>query len=157
MALGRVLPVRFKTPEGLTHLDGEPTAAEGLIGYTHVRGIRVTTKGPCRVAGKSGTTYYSATPLAAAPLLLETVTACVAKGSGPCSRTPLASRLGRRRARCRYLQLNEPSASVLRGYASTLEAKGFAVTSSSDSAAADIEQLTKGDAPGAGQAGVSSR
>jgi uncharacterized protein YlxW (UPF0749 family) len=43
-----------------------------------------------------------------------------------------------------YLQLTEPSASALRGYASTLEAKGFAVTRSSDSAAADIEQLTKG-------------
>lgn len=82
LVLGRIVPVHFKTPEGLSHLDGERTAAEGLIGYTHVRGIRITTKGSCRVAGASGTTYHLATPRDAAGLLLETVTACVSKGSG---------------------------------------------------------------------------
>ena len=82
VVLGRVVPVTFRSPDGLSHLDGERTAAEGLIGYTHVAGIRITTKGACHVAGDAGTTYAVATPAASSGLLLETATACVADRSG---------------------------------------------------------------------------
>ena len=82
IAIGQVTPVSFKTPEGLTHLDGETTYAQALVGYTHVTGIRIATAGPCRVAGVEGTTYQVKTPGASASLLLETATACVANGSG---------------------------------------------------------------------------
>lgn len=82
VALGRVEPVTFRTADGLTHLDGERTAAEGLVGFTHITGIRITTHGSCSVAGTAGTTYVLATPRSAAGLLLETVVACVANRSG---------------------------------------------------------------------------
>ena len=82
LVIGHIVPVTFKTPDGLTHLDGERSAAESLIGYTRVRGIRIATGGSCRVAGRSGTTYHLKTPRNAASLLVETATACVANGSG---------------------------------------------------------------------------
>ena len=82
VALGQVTSLSFKTPDGLTHLNGETTYAQALIGYTHVAGIRITTAGPCRVAGVEGTTYQVKSPSADAPLLVETATACVADGSG---------------------------------------------------------------------------
>ncbi len=80
--LGQVIAVSFQTPEGLTHLDGEYSAAESLVGYTHVTGERITTSGSCRVAGESGTVYHLESPSAAASLLVETATGCVAQGSG---------------------------------------------------------------------------
>ena len=214
LVLGHVLRVSFKTPAGLTHLDGERTAAEGLIGYTHVRGIRITTKtkGSCRVAGKSGTTYHLVTSRAAASLLVETATACVAERSGALLsyttgvpsgsaaaaahvrgatstfkieaiggvgpiRAPKASATtttsapgpageakglpsgfpsevpappgtlmsGSKLSPTKwYLQLTEPSASAFGDYTSALRAKGFAVASTSKTAAGDLEQLTKG-------------
>lgn len=82
LALGQVIHEAFKTPEGYTHLDGERSAAQGLIGYTHVRGIRIRAKGSCKVAGTAGTVYRLETPTASAHLLLETVSACIAKQSG---------------------------------------------------------------------------
>jgi hypothetical protein len=82
VAIGQVTPVTLKTPEGLTHLDGETTYAKALIGYTHVTGIRITTGGHCSVAGVRGTTYDVKSPGADATLLVETATACVADGSG---------------------------------------------------------------------------
>ncbi len=82
VAIGRVVPVTFRTPEGLTHLDGETTYAQALIGYTHVTGIRIATAGPCRVAGVEGTRYQIKSPSADASLLVETATACIASGSG---------------------------------------------------------------------------
>ena len=63
-------------------LDGEATYAQALIGYTHVTGIRITTAGPCTVAGIQGTTYKVKSPGADASLLVETATACVANGTG---------------------------------------------------------------------------
>lgn len=213
LVLGRVVPVDFKTPEGMSHLDGERTAAEGLIGYTHVRGIRITTKGSCRVAGASGTSYHLATPRDAAGLLLETVSACVAKGSGallsytagvpsgsaasavhvrgatttftvsaiggvgaitapkasPATTVPplpvttgnakglpagfpstvptpsgtvlSSTRIGPAKW---YLELTEKNAGALGDYTGVLKAKGFTVTSSSNTAAGDVEQLQHG-------------
>jgi len=82
VALGQVASVTFKTPDGLTHLNGERTYAQALIGYTHVAGIRITTGGACNVAGVAGTTYQVKSPSADASLLVETATACVADGSG---------------------------------------------------------------------------
>lgn len=82
LAIGQVISVSFKTPEGLTHLDGETTYAEALIGYTHVAGIQIKTSGQCSVAGEAGTTYHVQSPSAAASLLVETATACVANGTG---------------------------------------------------------------------------
>lgn len=213
VVLGRVEPVHFSTAEGLTHLDGERTFAQALVGYTHVRGIRIATKGRCQVAGRSGTVYALATPRDAAGLILETASACVATGSGallsytsgvpsgsaaaavnlrgatstfrveavggvgpisapkapPATTVPsVPSTTGRptglpagfptevpappgtllSSARIGpskwYLQLTEKRASALEHYASELEARGFAVTSSSNSSAADLEQLAKG-------------
>lgn len=82
VAIGQVTPVTFKSPDGLTHLNGEATYAQALIGYTHVTGIRVAAAGPCNVAGVDGTTYHVKSPAADASLLVETATACVANGSG---------------------------------------------------------------------------
>ncbi len=82
VAVGQVLPTTFKPPDGLTHLNGETDYAQALIGYTHVTGIRITTAGPCSVAGVRGTTYQVKSPGADASLLVETATACVADGSG---------------------------------------------------------------------------
>lgn len=82
VAIGQVTPVTLKTPEGLTHLDGESTYAQALIGYTHVTGIHIGTAGPCVVAGAKGTTYQVRSPGADASLLVETATACIAEGSG---------------------------------------------------------------------------
>jgi len=82
VAIGQVLPTTFKTSDGLTHLNGETTYAQALMGYTHVTGIRITTAGPCSVAGVQGTTYQVKSPGADAALLVETATACVADGSG---------------------------------------------------------------------------
>lgn len=52
----------FKTPEGLSHLDGEPTYAQALIGCTHVTGMTVSTAGSCDVAGQAGTTSHGTRP-----------------------------------------------------------------------------------------------
>ena len=82
ITLGQVIAVSFATPEGLTHLDGEYSAAESLVGYTHVTGESITTRGSCRVAGESGTVYHLQSPGNAASLLVETATGCVARGSG---------------------------------------------------------------------------
>ena len=82
VALGQVASATFKTPDGLTHLNGEKTYAQALIGYTHVAGIRITTGGACNVAGVAGTTYQVKSPSADASLLVETATACVANGTG---------------------------------------------------------------------------
>ena len=82
VTLGQVIPVSFATPKGLTHLDGEYSAAESLVGYTHVTGETITTQGSCRVAGESGTVYHLQSPSNAASLLVETATGCVAQGSG---------------------------------------------------------------------------
>jgi len=82
VAIGQVTAVTFKTRDGLTHLDGEPTYAQALIGYTHVTGIRITTGGHCSVAGVPGTIFQVKSPSADASLLVETATACVADGSG---------------------------------------------------------------------------
>jgi len=82
VTLGQVITVSFATPEGLTHLDGEYSAAQGLVGYTHVLGERISTAGSCRVAGENGTVYHLRSPSDAASLLVETATACVAQGSG---------------------------------------------------------------------------
>ena len=212
LVLGQVIPVHFTTPEGLGHLDGERTAAEGLIGFTHVLGIRITTAGSCGVAGRSGTLYHLATPRDAAGLLLETATACVAKGSGallsytagvpsgsaaaavhvqgatgtfrvvaiggvgvvraptapPTTTTPRipataspgrlpagfpssvpappgtvlsSARIGPSKW---YLELTEPSANAIRDYVAALRATGFALTSSSSTAAGDVDQLRRG-------------
>lgn len=82
VTLGQVITVSFATPEGLTHLDGEYTAAESLIGYTHVLGEKISPGGSCQVAGEAGLVYRLRSPSAASALLVETATACVAKGSG---------------------------------------------------------------------------
>lgn len=82
LAVGQVIPVTFKSPDGLTHLNGEVSYAQALIGYTHVTGIRIVTAGSCNVAGVHGTTYEVRSPGADASLLVETATACVADGSG---------------------------------------------------------------------------
>ena len=82
VTLGQVISVSLATPEGLTHLDGEYSAAESLVGYTHVSGETITTRGACRVAGESGTVYHLQSPSNAASLLVETATGCVAQGSG---------------------------------------------------------------------------
>lgn len=82
LALGHVIPVTFKTPEGRRHLDGEYSAAQGLIGYTHVAGMRISNKGSCKVAGLAGARYFLQTPRVDRKLLVETVSACIAKRSG---------------------------------------------------------------------------
>ncbi len=82
LALGYVNPVTFKTPKGLTHLNGEYTAAQSLVGYTHVTGMRISTRGACKVAGVQGTHYELLSPRADRKLLVETVSACIAKRSG---------------------------------------------------------------------------
>lgn len=82
VAIGQVMSVKFKTPDGLTHLNGETTYAQALIGYTHVTGIRIATGGPCSVAGLQGTSYQVKSPSADTPLLVETATACVANSTG---------------------------------------------------------------------------
>ena len=82
VTLGQVMAVSFQTPEGLTHLDGEYSAAESLVGYIRVTGERITASGSCRVAGESGKVYHLESPSQAASLLVETATACVAQGSG---------------------------------------------------------------------------
>ena len=82
LALGHVNPVTFKTPEGLTHLDGEYTAARGLVGYTNVTGMRISNAGSCKVAGVAGTRYFLKTPRVDSRLLVETASACIAKRSG---------------------------------------------------------------------------
>ncbi len=45
VTLGQVIQVSFATPEGLTHLDGEYSSAQSLVGYTHVTGETITTAG----------------------------------------------------------------------------------------------------------------
>ncbi len=82
VALGQVASATFKTPDGLTHLNGEKTYAQALVGYTHVTGIRITTGGTCSAAGVAGTTYQVKSPSADSSLLVETASACVADGSG---------------------------------------------------------------------------
>jgi hypothetical protein len=82
VTLGQVIQVSFATPEGLTNLDGEYSAAQSLVGYTHVTGETITTAGSCRVAGEAGTIYHLRSPGDATALLVETATACVAQGSG---------------------------------------------------------------------------
>ena len=103
LALGHVIPVTFKTPEGLTHLDGEYTAARGLVGFTHVAGMRISNRGSCKVAGMAGTRYFLQSPRAAKKLLVETVSACIAKRSGALLSygvgVPSGSELGTLRAR----------------------------------------------------------
>jgi hypothetical protein len=82
VTLGQVMAVTFATPEGLSHLNGEYSAAQSLLGYTHVLGETISTAGSCRVAGETGTVYHLRSPENASSLLVETATACVAKGSG---------------------------------------------------------------------------
>jgi hypothetical protein len=82
LALGHVIPVAFRTPAGLTHLDGEYSAAQGLVGYTHVTGMRISNRGSCKVAGVAGTRYFLRSPRADTKLLVETVSACISKRSG---------------------------------------------------------------------------
>jgi hypothetical protein len=213
VVFGHVEPVRFETPEGYSHLDGERTFATALIGYTHVTGIRITRNGSCQVAGTAGTLYHVATPSNAASLLLETATACVADRSGallsyragvpsgsaaahirgvtssftvvaiggvgeinppkaaptttlptvPTTTTPAGGSAlpagfpstvpqppgsiltGVRISSTKwYLLLTERSDAALRDYTAVLTAKGFTVTSSSGTAAGDLEQLAKG-------------
>ncbi len=80
--LGHVNPVTFKTPEGYSHLDGEYSAAQSLVGYTHVAGISITAGGACSVAGVSGVTYQVKSPSAGASIIVETATACVGQSTG---------------------------------------------------------------------------
>lgn len=80
--LGHVTPVTFKTPEGYSHLDGEYSAAQSLVGYTHVAGISITAGGACSVAGVSGVTYQVKPPSAGASIIVETATACVGQSTG---------------------------------------------------------------------------
>ncbi|MHB8264235.1 MAG: hypothetical protein ACYDGY_10935 [Acidimicrobiales bacterium] len=80
IAVGHLIHIHLKTPEGLTHLDGEQASAEQLAGYTHVTGIKITKGGSCTVASVSGTTYNVQSPNAAT--LNELATACVANTSG---------------------------------------------------------------------------
>ncbi|MBW4030927.1 MAG: hypothetical protein HIU57_09715 [Acidobacteria bacterium] len=82
VALGQVRSVSFATPSGSQQLDGEFSAAQALVGFTHVAGIVLTTPGACRVAGVNGTTYRLVTEKSAASLLVESATACVATGTG---------------------------------------------------------------------------
>lgn len=82
VALGQVSPVTFRSPQGFSHLAGEYSAAESLVGYTHVAGISITTGGACSAAGASGTTYHVKSPSADASILVETATACVANSTG---------------------------------------------------------------------------
>ncbi len=82
LVLGQVVPVTFQTPRGYSHLDGEYSAAQSLVGYTHVLGIRIRDTGPCVVAGEIGTSYYLVTPSASAGLVREAADACVARSSG---------------------------------------------------------------------------
>lgn len=72
----------FKTPEGFTHLNGERTWAQAFIGATHVTGMRITSAGPCRVAGERGTAYDFKTALAARKIFSLADTACVSRTSG---------------------------------------------------------------------------
>ncbi len=77
--LSRVEPVTFKTPEGLTHLNGERAWAQNLVDALHVTGVRVTTVGNCRVAGQRGTLYELRTPTASQGVFALAVRACVSR------------------------------------------------------------------------------
>jgi len=211
VALGQVIHITFNTPEGLTHLSGEQTYAEALVGYTHVTGIKITTAGRCTVAGTPGTTYHVQSPDAS--MLSEVAAACVDNSSGALLSytsginggsaakathlTGLATKFTvvsiggvgqiyaprprvtkpvptvpsyagvptgmpsgfprevpappgkiisavRLSAGKWYLELTEKSATAIVGYTRSMKARGFRLTSSTDTAASDIEVLANG-------------
>lgn len=77
--LPAVTKIAFKTPEGLTHLNGEETWAEALVSTQHVAGVRVDTAGACRVAGQRGTVYDLRSPAASQGVFAVSERACVGR------------------------------------------------------------------------------
>ena len=111
----------------------------------------------CRVAGKSGTTYYLATPLAAAPLLLETVTACVAKGSGALLSYTAGVPSGSAASAVQVPAAQRAERFGAPGLRQHFGSEGFRSHQFFRFSCRRHRAAHQGDAPGAGQAGVSSR
>ncbi len=81
-ALGRVSRVHLRTRQGWSHLDGERTYAEGMVGLTHVSGMRLVRAGTCTGAGRAGTSYRFELPGADRGLFDLLASACVADRGG---------------------------------------------------------------------------
>ncbi len=79
---GLATRMRFKSPDGADTLNGEYVSAKGLIGVTHITGVRILRAGSCGAAGVRGTLYDLKSPANASRILRLGWQACIADGSG---------------------------------------------------------------------------